>query len=155
MSLEPGDPAPDFTASLADGRTIRLAELRGRNVVLYFYPRDHTPGCTREACDFRDAYGELLAIGTEVLAVSRDGVASHRRFAEKNALPFALIADENGDICRTYGVLVEKVLYGRRSLGIERSTFLIDRAGVLSRIWRKVRVEGHIAEVIAAARALG
>jgi peroxiredoxin Q/BCP len=150
-----GAPAPDFTAEVAGGGRVRLADLRGRIVVLYFYPRDHTPGCTQQACDFRDAWGAFQALGAEVLGVSRDGESSHRRFAEKHALPFRLLSDESGDLCRTYGVLVEKVLYGRRSLGIERSTFLIDRAGILRGVWRKVRVGGHVAEVLDAVRALG
>lgn len=149
-----GKPAPDFSATLADGRSLNLKDLRGKIVVLYFYPRDHTPGCTREASDFRDVYPELQAIGAEVIGVSRDSIASHRRFSEKHGLPFMLISDPSGDIARAYGVLAEKVLYGRRHLGIERSTFLIDRDGTLRRIWRKVKVPGHVAEVLAAARGL-
>lgn len=149
-----GAPAPDFTAETADGRTVRLADFRGRIVVLYFYPRDLTPGCTREACDFRDAYRAIQAAGAEVLGVSRDEPSSHRRFAEKHALPFPLLSDPTGELCRSYGVLVEKTLYGRRSLGIERSTFLIDREGILRGIWRKVRVDGHVAEVLELLRSL-
>ncbi|MDW8479242.1 MAG: peroxiredoxin [Xanthomonadales bacterium] len=149
-----GEAAPPFAGRTAEGTTLALKDFAGRILALYFYPRDHTPGCTREACDFRDAHPELARIGVAVVGVSRDDEASHRRFVARHALPFPLIADTEGAICRAYGVLREKSLYGRRVLGIERSTFLIDRGGIVRAVWRRVRVPGHVGQVLAAAAAL-
>lgn len=154
MTLNVGDKAPDFTMPADGGRTVSLAALKGRPVVLYFYPRDDTPGCTTEACGFRDAMPDFSGLDAAIVGVSRDGVAKHDRFKAKYALPFSLGADESGAVTEAYGVWVEKSLYGRKSMGIERSTFLIDRGGVIRGVWRKVKVRGHVDEVLAAARGL-
>lgn len=148
--LKEGMQAPDFSAAAANGETISLRDLRGKNVVLYFYPKDDTPGCTVEACAFRDAESEMRRLGAAVLGVSRDGAASHKRFTEKYQLNFPLLADEDETICRAYGVIVEKTMYGKKVMGIERSTFLIGGDGVIRRVWRKVKAEGHAQEVLAA-----
>ena len=151
---EAGDLAPDFEAPASGGGSLlRLSSLRGRKVVLYFYPRDDTPGCTREACGFRDAMARLGACGAEVVGVSKDSLRRHDSFRAKHGLPFPLLCDD-GAICEAYGVWVEKKNYGRRYMGIKRATFLIDGAGVVCRVWRKVRVAGHVEEVVAAAEAL-
>lgn len=152
---EAGASAPDFEAPAAGGATLRLSSLRPRQVVLYFYPRDATPGCTREACGFRDAMARFAACGTEVIGVSKDSVRRHDSFRAKHGLPFPLLCDGDGAICAAYGVWVEKTNYGRRYMGIERATFLIDGAGTVCRVWRKVRVAGHVEEVLVAAEALG
>ncbi len=154
MSLQIGDKAPDFSMPTDGGGTISLAALKGRPVVLYFYPRDDTPGCTTEACGFRDAMPDFAGIDAAIIGVSRDSVAKHDKFKAKYELPFTLGADENGAVTEAYGVWVEKSMYGRKSMGIERSTFLIDGNGVIRGIWRKVKVKGHVDEVLAAARAL-
>jgi peroxiredoxin Q/BCP len=133
---------------------VRLSELRGRNVVLFFYPKDDTPGCTLEAQEFRDAHPRFEAIDTVVLGVSPDGVASHRKFKAKFDLPFRLLADEGHQTAEAYGVWKEKSMYGRKYMGVERATFLIDPTGKVARSWRKVKVKGHAAEVLEAARAL-
>ena len=152
-----GAPAPAFslpaTGQDPEGAAISLGELAGRRVVLWFYPRDATPGCTTEGGDFRDAHADFEAANAVVLGVSRDSLASHRRFKAAESMPFELLSDEPGDACRAYGVLVEKNVHGRTFEGIERSTFLIDERGVLVREWRKVAVPGHAAEVLAAVRA--
>ncbi len=149
----PGDLAPDFRLPSTEGRDITLSEHRGRVVVLYFYPRDMTPGCTTEACDFRDRYDALRAAGAVLLGVSPDPVTVHQRFAGKHALPFPLLADEAHAAQTAYGVRKEKNMYGRTVLGVERSTFLIDPDGILRRAWRKVKVAGHAEEVLEAVRA--
>jgi len=154
MTLEPGDVAPDFTLPTDGHGTISLAGLRGRNVILYFYPKDDTSGCTKEACAFRDALPGFAAAGSEVIGVSRDSVASHDRFKARHGLSFTLASDAEGRICRAYGTWVEKNMYGRKYMGVERSTFLIDGKGVIRRIWRKVKVPGHVEEVLAAAKNL-
>src|SRR5262249_20176691 len=127
--LEPGQPAPDFTLSDQDGQPVSLSSLRGTAVVLYFYPRDNTPGCTREACAFRDNRPALQKAGARVLGISADGVASHRKFADNFGLPFPLLADPDHAVCERYGVWKEKTLYGRKFWGVERTTFLIDPDG--------------------------
>ncbi|NMP22077.1 peroxiredoxin [Sulfobacillus harzensis] len=144
-----GKEAPDFTLPGTDG-IVHLADLRGQFVVLYFYPRDNTPGCTTEACDFRDAYGTLRDLGVVVLGVSTDSLASHQKFRAKHQLPFPLLSDENAEVARNYGVYKQKTLYGKVSWGIERSTFIIDPEGVVRRVFRKVRVPGHVDQVRAA-----
>ncbi|HEY7462689.1 MAG TPA: thioredoxin-dependent thiol peroxidase [Gemmatimonadota bacterium] len=151
-----GRQAPEFALPSQTGETVRLADFRGKkNVVLYFYPKDDTPGCTREACDFRDALPGLGRKDVVVLGVSKDGVASHEKFASKYELPFPLLSDAQGDVAERYGVWKEKTHYGRTALGIERTTFLIDKEGVLRKVFPKVRVEGHVDEIAAALDELG
>ena len=142
-----GAPAPDFSLPADDGSTIRLSAFRGRNVVLFFYPRDDTPGCTVEACDFRDAYPRFQAQDTVVLGISTDSVASHVRFRSKFALPYPLLADEDHRVAEAYGVWKEKSMYGRKFMGIERSTFVVDGDGRITHAFRKVSPEGHADEV--------
>jgi thioredoxin-dependent peroxiredoxin len=149
-----GDKAPVFKAPSDGGGTVDLAKLRGKNVVLYFYPKDDTPGCTTEACGFRDnlpAFGKVDAV---VLGVSRDTVKKHDKFKEKYSLPFTLVADEDGAITEAYGTWVEKSMYGRNYMGIERATFLIDKKGVVREVWRKVKVKGHVEQVLDAVKGL-
>jgi peroxiredoxin Q/BCP len=154
MSLKVGDKAPDFTLPTDGGGSISLKELKGKTVVLYFYPRDDTPGCTAEACAFRDSLPDFSKVEAEVVGISRDSVASHDKFKKKFKLPFALASDEDGNVTEAYGVWVEKSMYGKKYMGIERATFLIDGKGVILDIWRKVKVDGHTDEVLKAAKAL-
>ncbi|MBV9964992.1 MAG: peroxiredoxin [Alphaproteobacteria bacterium] len=154
MSISVGDKAPDFTMPTDGGGTVALSQLRGKPVVLYFYPKDDTSGCTAEACGFRDSFPDYGKTGAAVIGVSRDSVASHDKFKKKHGLPFVLASDQDGKVCEAYGTWVEKSMYGRKYMGIDRSTFLIDRAGVVRGVWHKVRVPGHVAEVLKAARAL-
>ena len=149
-----GNKAPDFTLPTDGGGTLRLKDLRGRKVVLYFYPRDDTPGCTKEAIGFRDALADFAALGAEIVGVSKDTTSKHDRFKAKHDLPFALVSDADGKACAAYGTWVEKTLYGRKYMGIDRATFLIDETGTLRAEWRKVRVPGHVEKVLEAARAL-
>jgi peroxiredoxin Q/BCP len=149
-----GKKAPDFTLSADGGGTVKLSELRGRKVVLYFYPKDDTPGCTKEACGFRDALPDFSKIDAEILGVSKDSVARHDKFKAKYDLPFTLLSDEAGEVCEAYGTWVEKSMYGRKYMGIDRATFLIDETGTLRAEWRKVKVPGHVEEVLEAARGL-
>ncbi len=153
MTPQAGDQAPDFTLP-TDSGTVSLSDLRGHPVVLYFYPKDDTSGCTAEACAFRDAQPDFSRAGAEVIGISRDSVASHERFKAKHGLNFRLAADVEGAVCDAYGTWVEKSMYGRKYFGIERATFLIDAQGTIRRIWRKVKVKGHADEVLAAVRAL-
>ncbi len=146
------DKAPDFTLPTDGGGEVSLSSLAGRKVVLYFYPKDDTPGCTKEAEGFRDALADFSAVGADVIGISRDSVARHDKFKAKYALPFTLASDEDGAVCEAYGTWVEKKNYGRTYMGIERSTFLIDGAGTVRAVWRKVRVKGHVDEVLARAR---
>ncbi len=150
--LQVGDPAPDFTATDGNGNPVSLAALRGKKVVLYFYPKDMTPGCTQEACDFRDRYAELQEAGAVLLGVSPDSGKSHARFTAKYELPFPLLADEDHAVAESYGVWKEKSMYGKTYMGIERSTFLIDPEGKIARVWPKVKVTGHGDEVLAAVK---
>ena len=154
MSVEPGDKAPDFTLPTDGGGAVSLKALAGKPVVLYFYPKDDTSGCTAEACGFRDAFPDYGRTGAVVIGVSKDSVASHDRFKKKHGLPFMLAADTAGEVCDKYGVWVEKSMYGRKYMGIERATFLIDKAGVVRGVWHKVRVPGHVADVLKAVQAL-
>lgn len=147
-----GDLAPDFSLLDGSGNTVRLADLRGRKVVLYFYPKDMTPGCTQQACDLRDRHDLIQAAGAVVLGVSPDGVKSHQKFAARYELPFPLLADTDNAAAEAYGVWKEKSMYGRSYMGIERTTFLIDEHGRIARVWPKVKVTGHAAEVLAALR---
>ena len=148
--IEEGATAPDFTLPADDGRAVTLSQLRGKPVVLYFYPKDDTPGCTKEACAFRDRSADLAAHGAVVLGVSPDDVASHGRFRDKFNLNFPLLADPLHQLAETYGAWREKNMYGKKSMGIQRSTFLIDRDGKVRKVWKKVSVDGHDEEVLAA-----
>jgi peroxiredoxin Q/BCP len=136
-------------------RTLKLADLKGQKVVVYFYPRDNTPGCTKQGQGFRDLYDQFQAEGCEIVGVSRDTVASHEKFASKQDFPFPLLADTEEVLCREFDVIKEKNMYGKKVMGIERSTFLFDAKGNLAREWRKVRVPGHVEAVLDAVRELG
>ncbi len=144
-----GDKAPGFSLPDQSGATVSLSQLKGRHVVLYFYPKDATPGCTTEACDFRDEHSALVKAGAVVLGVSPDSVASHQKFAAKQGLPFSLLADPDHALADAYGVWGEKSLYGRKFMGLIRATFLIGPDGKVVRVWPKVKVAGHVAEVLA------
>ncbi|AGY60667.1 thioredoxin-dependent thiol peroxidase [Gloeobacter kilaueensis] len=146
--LAPGDPAPAFEAETTSGERLSLADLRGRQVVLYFYPRDNTPGCTKEACGLRDSYADFAAAGVVILGVSTDSVRSHQKFTEKFALPFALLADTDGAIARAYGAWGEKKFMGRTTIGVKRSTFVIDPEGKISHIFAKVKPEVHAQQLL-------
>ncbi len=145
---------PDFEAQATGGKTLRLSDLRGKHVILYFYPKDSTPGCTREGQDFRDHYAKVRRRGGIVLGVSRDSLKSHEKFKEKQQFPFDLIADTDEHLCQLFDVIKMKNMYGKQVRGIERSTFLIDSEGVLRREWRGVKVAGHVEEVLEALKAL-
>ncbi|TKB78464.1 MAG: thioredoxin-dependent thiol peroxidase [Nitrospira sp.] len=147
-ALKVGDKAPDFSLKNENGKTIALKGLRGKPVVLYFYPKDDTPGCTKEACGFRDSMAALRKTGAVVLGVSLDDEAAHRKFIAKYDLPFSLLVDEDITLSKAYGVYVQKSMYGKKYWGIERSTFVIDPEGKLSAMFRKVKVDGHVEEVL-------
>ena len=148
--LKVGDKAPDFTLSDQNDSSVRLSDFKGQWIVLYFYPKDNTPGCTREACSFRDNWSILKKKGAVVLGVSGDSVASHGKFAGKYELPFTLLSDEKREVLKKYGVWKEKSLYGKKFMGIERTTFLIDKEGTITHVFPKVKVDGHVEEVLAA-----
>lgn len=148
--LKEGDAAPDFTTRDAQGQTIRLSDLRGQKVALYFYPKDDTPGCTKEACSFRDADSELAKHGIKVLGVSLDSEESHQQFASKYDLPFTLLSDTDHSVSDLYGVYGERSYAGRNYMGVERKTFLIDEEGIIKKVFDKVNVEAHADEVMAA-----
>ncbi len=148
--LKEGDPAPEIELEDDAGRTFRLSALRGKKVVVYFYPRASTPGCTTEACEFRDAAGELGRHGTVVVGVSPDSVTAQAKFKGAQKLPFQLLADSGKRAIQAYGVWKEKSMYGRKTLGVERTTFLIDERGRIAKIWRKVKPAGHAAQVLSA-----
>ncbi|MCG8465542.1 MAG: peroxiredoxin [Xanthomonadales bacterium] len=152
--VEVNQSAPDFSLPATGDQTIALADLQGRRVVLYFYPRDSTPGCTREGQDFRDQYAEFQALNTEILGVSRDSLRAHENFKAKQEFPFELLSDGDETLCQAFDVIKDKNMYGKVVRGIERSTFLIDEKGVLRQEWRKVRVPGHVDAVLAAVREL-
>jgi peroxiredoxin Q/BCP len=154
MTVEEGKKAPDFSAATDSGGKIKLSELRGKPVVLYFYPKDDTSGCTRQACGFRDNLAAFNRAKAHVIGISRDSVASHDKFKKKYGLTFPLVSDEDGKVCEKYGTWVEKSLYGRKYMGIERATFLIDGTGTVRRVWHKVKVPGHVEEVLDAVKAL-
>jgi len=145
---------PDFELPATGDKTIKLSGLAGKKVVLYFYPRDSTPGCTKEGQDFRDHFDAFSDAGAIILGVSRDGIKAHENFKAKQAFPFDLLSDKEEKLCRLFDVIKEKNLYGKKVMGIERSTFLIDEKGVLRQAWRKVKVPGHVEEVLAAVKAL-
>jgi len=148
--VEEGETAPDFTLPADDGRQVKLSDLRGKPVVLYFYPQDDTPGCTKEACAFRDRSQELKAKGAVVLGVSPDDVESHGQFRDKYSLNFPLLADAGHQVAERYGAWREKNMYGKVSMGIQRSTFLIDGDGKVRKVWKKVNVDGHDEAVLQA-----
>ena len=154
MSVEEGKKAPDFSGATDGGGKLKLSELRGTPVVLYFYPKDDTPGCTTEACGFRDSAAAFKKLKALVIGVSKDSVARHDKFKAKYGLTFPLVADEDGKICEKYGTWIEKSLYGRKYMGIDRATFLIDKDGVVRNVWNKVKVAGHVDEVREALNAL-
>ena len=152
--IEAASKAPAFSLKSTDGSTIKLTDLKGKNVVLYFYPKDDTPGCTKESCAFRDRLSEIQKLGAVVLGVSADDVASHKKFTDKYSLNFPLLADIDHKIAEKYGAWREKNMYGKVSMGIQRSTFLIGADGVVVKVWKKVSVDGHDQQVIEALKAL-
>ena len=160
QGLREGQPAPDFTVpaigpdTIVKNGQVHLADLKGRVVVLYFYPKDDTPGCTAEACAFRDANQEMQQRGVAVLGVSTDSLASHQKFAEKYGLPFTLLADTDKVVAQAYNVYKEKSMFGKKYMGVERATFLIDKEGVIRKIWPKVKPDGHAAQVLQTIEAL-
>jgi len=154
MSVKVGDLAPNFKLPTDGGKTLSMGELKGKNVVLYFYPKDDTPGCTLEACSFRDNLPKFSSKDATILGVSRDSSESHDQFKAKHQLPFTLVSDVDGKLSEGYGVWVERERDGKKSMGINRSTFLIDKLGVIRREWRGVSVDGHSEEVLAAINAL-
>ena len=154
MSVELGSKAPDFTLPTDGGGSVKLSELKGKKVVLYFYPKDDTSGCTAEACGFRDSFPDYTGADAVVVGISKDSIVSHEKFKQKHNLPFILASDAGNNVCEKYGTWVEKSMYGRKYMGIERCTFLLDREGVVRGVWHKVKVPGHVAEVLKAARAL-
>lgn len=145
---ELGATAPSFDLPTDGGGRVSLSSLRGRKVVLYFYPKDDTPGCTKEACGFRDALPDFSALDAEIIGLSKDSIAKHDKFKAKYELPFSLASDEDGKVCEAYGTWVEKSMYGRKYMGIDRATFVIDETGTLRAEWRKVKVPGHVDEVL-------
>lgn len=149
-----GKKVPDFSLPATGDKTVRLKDLRGKNVVIYFYPKDSTPGCTTEGRDFSENHRKFSRAGTVILGVSRDSLKSHENFKAKQEFPFDLLSDADEKVCKIFDVIKEKNMYGRKVLGIERSTFLIDKEGSLNKEWRKVRVKGHVDEVLDAAKAL-
>lgn len=148
MSLRIGDPAPSFSLPTDEGKTLTLSDLLGKKVIIYFYPKDATPGCTKEACSFRDYKLNFDKKNTFIIGISKDSVKSHEKFKEKEGLNFTLVSDETGEVCQAYGVWAEKSMYGRKYFGIDRSTFLIDEKGKIEKIWRGVSVPGHVEEVL-------
>ena len=154
MSVSEGDNAPAFAMTTDGGGTVSLKDLKGQAVVLYFYPKDDTPGCTKEACAFRDLMPDFSGTDAAIIGVSKDSVKRHDNFKAKYELPFTLASDEDGSVCEAYGTWVQKKLYGREYMGIERATFLIDGKGVVYKIWRKVKVAGHAEDVLESAKSL-
>jgi len=154
MSIVEGSKAPEFSLPDDQNNTLSMADFAGKKLVLYFYPKDDTPGCTTESCDFRDNLQNLNKLNVAVLGVSKDSVASHKKFKAKYDLNFPLLSDENEELCNAYGVMKEKSMYGKKYFGIERSTFLIDETGVVRKVWRGVSVSGHMDEVMAALKEL-
>jgi peroxiredoxin Q/BCP len=155
MSVNEGDAAPDFEMPASGGRTVRLADYAGKPFLLYFYPKADTPGCTKEACAFQEALPQLGHLGLDVIGVSKDPMKPIEKFATKYNLTFPLASDETTDVTERYGCWAEKSMYGKKYMGIERSTFLVDAAGKIAKVWRKVSVPGHAADVLKAAQALG
>ncbi|PKR55271.1 thioredoxin-dependent thiol peroxidase [Thalassospira marina] len=154
MSISVGDKAPDFDLPTDGGGHVKLSDLKGKPVVIYFYPKDMTPGCTTESCDFRDQHPNFAAVNAEIIGISKDSATRHDKFKAKYDLNFTLASDEENDTCERYGVWVEKSMYGKKYMGIERTTLVIDGEGVIRNIWSKVKVKGHVDEVLAAVKAL-
>jgi peroxiredoxin Q/BCP len=152
--LQTGNPAPDFQLKDQNGNDVKLSRLRGKSVVLYFYPKDNTPGCTTEGADFRDLHKQFAKLGAVVAGVSRDSIKSHEGFRQKMEFPFPLLSDADEKLCALFDVIKMKNMYGKKVRGIERSTFLVGADGKLIREWRKVKVDGHAAEVLAAVKEL-
>ena len=152
--LKAGDKAPDFDLPTNAGDTLSMKTLKGKTVVLYFYPKDMTPGCTTEAQEFRDHIKDFEKAGAVVVGVSKDSVKRHDNFVAKHDLPFQLVSDEDSHLCEDYGVWLEKSMYGKKFMGIQRATFIIDGKGVIQHVWPKVKVKGHVAEVLATVQAL-
>jgi peroxiredoxin Q/BCP len=148
MGLAIGESAPDFILPTDEGKEVSLSTLRGKKIIIYFYPKDATPGCTQEACSFRDNNPKFKEKNTIIIGISRDSIKSHKIFKEKQSLNFILASDEEGKVCEKYEVWVEKSMYGRKYFGIERATFLIDEAGIITKIWRNVKVPGHVEAVL-------
>ena len=153
-TINTGDTVPDFELPATGDQTIRLSDFKGKNVVIYFYPKDSTPGCTLEGQDFRDNSEAFTERNTVILGVSRDGIKSHEKFKSKQSFPFDLLSDADEQLCALFDVIKEKNMYGKKVMGIERSTFLVDETGKLRYEWRKVKVKGHVNEVLGAVRAL-
>lgn len=149
MSIEVGSQAPDFTLKNQDDREVSLSDFRGKHIVLYFYPKDMTPGCTTQACDFRDQYEKFSELDAVIIGISPDPIERHQKFIDKHDLPFQLLADEDHEVAGLYGVWKLKKMFGKEFYGIERSTFIIDPDGILQKEYRKVRVKGHVEEVLA------
>jgi len=154
MPVDANDKAPEFTMPTDGDGSVSLSALKGKTVILYFYPKDDTPGCTKEACGFRDMLPDFSGAGAEIIGVSKDTTAKHDKFKAKYDLPFTLASDVDGSVCEAYGVWVEKSMYGKKYMGIDRATFLIDGDGVIRQAWRKVKVPGHVEAVLDAAKAL-
>ncbi len=152
MTVEVGQPAPDFTLPAAGGAEVSLSSLRGRKVIVYFYPKADTPGCTKESCGFNDALPDFAGVDAEIIGISKDPVKKLDKFRDKYGLKFALVSDENSDTTERFGSWVEKSMYGKSYMGIDRSTFLIDENGTVSHVWRKVKVPGHVDAVLKAVR---
>ena len=152
--IDVGDPAPEFTLPTDGGGSVTLSALKGKPVVIYFYPKDDTPGCTKEACGFRDLTPDFDKVDAVVIGVSKDSPAKHDKFKAKYELPFTLASDEDGGMIEAYGAWVEKSMYGKKYMGIDRSTFVIDKDGVVRAVWRKVKVPGHVDAVLEAVNAL-
>jgi peroxiredoxin Q/BCP len=154
MTLMPQDKAPDFTMPTDGNNSVSLSDYKGQPLILYFYPKDDTPGCTKQACSFTEKLPAFEKLNCAVLGVSKDSVAKHEKFKAKRGLQFPLASDENTDVCERYGVWMEKSMYGKAYMGIERTTFLIDGNGIIQNVWNKVKVDGHIDEVLAALKNL-
>lgn len=146
--IHEGDVAPDFTLSTNKDTEVSLSDFRGKNVVLYFYPKDNTPGCTTQACDFRDAHQQFADVNAVILGVSRDSLTSHHKFVDKYDLPFLLLSDADETVCKQYDVLKEKTMFGKTGIGVERTTFIIDTEGKVVKVFRKVKVKDHVAEAL-------
>lgn len=145
--LEIGTKAPDFNLLDQDGKSVSMSDFKGKKIILYFYPKDNTPGCSREAQDFKESIKDFTDNNTIIIGISRDSIKSHDKFIEKYDLPFLLLSDEEETVCNLYGVLKEKTMFGKKCFGIERSTFLIDENGIIKKIYRKVKVAGHVDEL--------
>ena len=154
MTLSVGDKIPDITLPANGGRTVGFKDFKGKKLVVYFYPKDNTPGCTQEGQDYRDLYKQYVKAGADIVGISKDSVKSHDNFVAKFEFPFTLLADTEGVACDAFGAIVEKSMYGRKYMGIDRCTWLFDEKGKLRQVWRGVKVKGHAAEVLEAVKAL-